>query len=125
MVRAQSDYCTEVILDLKSMIKEVLKNFYKTCGEKPERILFYQHGVSDGQMDRVLRDEVVAIKNACSSLEENYSPSLTLLSFERHVMFVFSLPILLEVSQLQALQIPPFLLSLTKKQTQLLSLLSV
>lgn len=38
----------EIIADLASMIQKVLKNFYESCGQKPERILFHRAGVSEG-----------------------------------------------------------------------------
>jgi eukaryotic translation initiation factor 2C len=52
----------EVISDLAEMVKELLKTFYQTCGRKPDRILFYRDGVSEGQFSIVLKDEVKAIK---------------------------------------------------------------
>ncbi|KAI9364457.1 Piwi domain-containing protein [Zopfochytrium polystomum] len=67
----------EVIQDLASMAVELLKTFYQTCGAKPERILFYRDGVSEGQFADVLRAEVEAIRTACSTLEIGYRPTLT------------------------------------------------
>ncbi|PKY39143.1 Piwi-domain-containing protein [Rhizophagus irregularis] len=67
----------EVISDLEEMVKELLKTFYQTCGRKPERILFYRDGVSEGQFSIVLNDEVKAIKAACKSLDEKYKPTIT------------------------------------------------
>src|ERR1051325_527171 len=52
----------EVINDLADMVKELLKTFYLTCGRKPERILFYRDGVSEGQFSQVLENETMAIK---------------------------------------------------------------
>ncbi|KAL0140472.1 Piwi domain-containing protein [Mucor lusitanicus] len=68
---------TEIIADLPNMIKEVLKNFYQSCGQKPERILFYRDGVSEGQFKQVMDSEVAAIRAACASLDKNYKPTLT------------------------------------------------
>jgi hypothetical protein len=67
---------TEIIADLANMIKEVLKNFYQSCGQKPERILFYRDGVSEGQFKQVMDSEVAAIKAACASLDKTYNPIL-------------------------------------------------
>ncbi|PKY39146.1 Piwi-domain-containing protein [Rhizophagus irregularis] len=44
----------------------------KTCERKPERILFYRNGVSEGQFLAMLEYEIKAIKVACKSLEVNY-----------------------------------------------------
>jgi hypothetical protein len=60
-VRVQSSK-QETISDLASMVKELLKAFYKTCGMKPERILFYRGGVPGGLFAHVLKDEVISVK---------------------------------------------------------------
>ncbi|RIA81109.1 Piwi domain-containing protein [Glomus cerebriforme] len=68
---------TEIIVDLANMVKELLKTFYQTCGRKPERILFYRDGVSEGQFKQVLEKEIYAIRAACQALEETYKPNIT------------------------------------------------
>ena len=60
-IRVQTNR-TEIIADLGSMVKELLKSFYQSCGQKPERILFYRDGVSEGQFKQVMTDEVTKIK---------------------------------------------------------------
>ncbi|CAG8457935.1 8826_t:CDS:2 [Funneliformis mosseae] len=67
----------EIISDLSGMVKELLKTFYQTCGRKPERILFYRDGVSEGQFEQVLDFEIEAVRNACASLDANYKPTIT------------------------------------------------
>jgi hypothetical protein len=52
----------EVIQELADMVKELFKTFYQTCRRKPERILFYRDGVSEGQFVHVLKAEIMAIK---------------------------------------------------------------
>ncbi|CAG8451565.1 6557_t:CDS:10 [Ambispora gerdemannii] len=71
------DARTEIIADLSSMVKDLLRIFYQTCGRKPERILFYRDGVSEGQFRAVLENELKGIKDACGSLEESYNPQIT------------------------------------------------
>ncbi|KAJ3021872.1 argonaute 1 [Thoreauomyces humboldtii] len=68
---------SEIIADLASMTTELLKNFYQTCGAKPERIVFYRDGVSDGQISNVLAAESAAIAQACTQLDPLYAPTLT------------------------------------------------
>ncbi|KAI9497727.1 Piwi domain-containing protein [Zychaea mexicana] len=75
-IRVQANR-TEIIADLGSMVKELLKSFYQSCGQKPERILFYRDGVSEGQFNEVVAKEVKDIKNACTSLDKSYNPTLT------------------------------------------------
>ena len=44
----------EIITDMKEMVKGMMKAFYRTNhGVKPERILFYRDGVSEGQFQTV------------------------------------------------------------------------
>lgn len=52
----------EIIADLANMVKDLLKTFYQTCGRKPERILFYRDGVSEGQFKHVLQSEINAVR---------------------------------------------------------------
>ncbi|RKP07663.1 Piwi domain-containing protein [Thamnocephalis sphaerospora] len=67
----------EIIADMAEMVKEMLVNFRAKTNAVPRRILFYRDGVSDGQFDQVVREEVVAIKRACQELDVNYKPTLT------------------------------------------------
>ncbi|GMH14101.1 hypothetical protein Nepgr_015942 [Nepenthes gracilis] len=59
------------------MIKELLISFRRSTGHKPQRILFYRDGVSEGQFYQVLLYELDAIRKACASLEPNYQPPVT------------------------------------------------
>uniref|UniRef100_A0A3B6KS06 Uncharacterized protein n=2 Tax=Triticum aestivum TaxID=4565 RepID=A0A3B6KS06_WHEAT len=59
------------------MIRELLIAFRRKTGRRPERILFYRDGVSEGQFSHVLLHEMDAIRKACASLEEGYMPPVT------------------------------------------------
>ncbi|CAN1134896.1 Protein argonaute MEL1 [Linum perenne] len=59
------------------MIRELLISFRRATSRKPERIIFYRDGVSEGQFSQVLLFEVEAIRKACASLEPNYQPPIT------------------------------------------------
>ncbi|CAI8586788.1 unnamed protein product [Vicia faba] len=59
------------------MIKELLISFRRATGQKPQRIIFYRDGVSEGQFYQVLLFELDAIRKACASLEPNYQPPVT------------------------------------------------
>ncbi|CAA6673424.1 unnamed protein product [Spirodela intermedia] len=59
------------------MIKELLISFKRATGQKPQRIIFYRDGVSEGQFYQVLFHELDAIRKACASLEPNYQPPVT------------------------------------------------
>jgi eukaryotic translation initiation factor 2C len=43
----------EIIQDLQAIIREQLLFFYRTTRYKPERIIFYRDGVSEGQFAEV------------------------------------------------------------------------
>ncbi|RZC57943.1 hypothetical protein C5167_005254 [Papaver somniferum] len=59
------------------MVKELLLSFYEATGRKPERIIFYRDGVSEGQFYQVLFHELHAIRMACKAMQENYQPPVT------------------------------------------------
>ena len=45
----------EIIVDLGSMVRKMLIQFYQTTRFKPSKIIFYQDGVSEGQLWQVGR----------------------------------------------------------------------
>uniref|UniRef100_A0A8C5HKS1 Protein argonaute-1 n=1 Tax=Gouania willdenowi TaxID=441366 RepID=A0A8C5HKS1_GOUWI len=67
----------DVIQDLACMVRELLIQFYKSTRYKPTRIIFYRDGVSEGQFRQVLYCELLAIREACLSLEVDYQPGIT------------------------------------------------
>ncbi|KAJ1507315.1 hypothetical protein HMI56_000160 [Coelomomyces lativittatus] len=73
----------EIILDMGSMVFELLQEFYKATGTKPQRILFYRDGISEGQFSEVIRSEVIAIRKACRALDPNYAPKLTFMVVQK------------------------------------------
>lgn len=46
-------YLQELIVELASMVREMLIEFYKSTRFKPQRIIFYRDGVSEGQFQQV------------------------------------------------------------------------
>ncbi|KAL6633239.1 hypothetical protein ACP70R_025910 [Stipagrostis hirtigluma subsp. patula] len=65
------------------MIRELLISFKRSTGEKPQRIIFYRDGVSEGQFYQVLLYELSAIRKACASLEANYQPKVTFIVVQK------------------------------------------
>ena len=52
------------------MMKDLLREFYKACGKKkPERIIVYRDGVSEGQFDAVQQQEIPQVGMGCNSCE--------------------------------------------------------
>ena len=68
----------EMIHDMKDATKKLLMKFHEANkGRKPEKIIMYRDGVSEGQFLTVLASELVAIRAACTELEEGYQPKIT------------------------------------------------
>nr|BAO49750.1 argonaute protein [Lilium longiflorum] len=65
------------------MIREHMVAFYRNNKRKPERIIFYRDGVSEGQFNTVLLDEMDAIRKACASLEDGYLPPVTFIVVQK------------------------------------------
>ncbi|KAL4195795.1 hypothetical protein AMTRI_Chr04g242840 [Amborella trichopoda] len=59
------------------MIRELLISFWRENRLKPQRIIFYRDGVSEGQFAQVLLEEMDAVRKACASLEVGYLPPVT------------------------------------------------
>ncbi|RKP07872.1 Piwi domain-containing protein [Thamnocephalis sphaerospora] len=74
---------TESINDLRDMVMDALKAFFRNSGHKPARILFYRDGISEGEFERVINTEVKAVKLACQQLEANYNPTLTYVAVQK------------------------------------------
>ena len=68
----------EMIHDMKQVTKNLLIKFHAANkGRKPEKIIMYRDGVSEGQFLYVLAQELVAMRQACKELEEDYQPAIT------------------------------------------------
>ncbi|PIA63976.1 hypothetical protein AQUCO_00201349v1 [Aquilegia coerulea] len=68
----------EKILDLKRMAKEHFHAFEKNNQRRPERIIFYRDGVSDGQFNQVREYELEAIREAWrNEFKESVVPPIT------------------------------------------------
>lgn len=74
---------TEIIADLETITRKQLMTFYEKTRYKPEKIIFYRDGVSDGQFEQVRKMEIQAVRNACSSLNPQYKPAITFLVVQK------------------------------------------
>ncbi|KAJ7612222.1 argonaute-like protein [Roridomyces roridus] len=85
----------ELITDLQEMVKELLEKYmgYRKAIEKvvivpPKRLIFYRDGVSEGQFQQVLDQELPLIKAACQELK--IAPKITLVIVgKRHHVRLF------------------------------------
>ncbi|XP_015894999.1 protein argonaute 7 [Ziziphus jujuba] len=66
----------EIIQDLGAMVGELLDDFYQEVDKLPKRIIFFRDGVSETQFYKVLKEELQAIKGACSRFP-GYKPPIT------------------------------------------------
>jgi eukaryotic translation initiation factor 2C len=73
----------EIIGQFSDMARELLLAFYRHCRRKPERIIFYRDGVSEGQFYEVLVKEMRALRQACQSLEPDYNPPITFIVVQK------------------------------------------
>jgi len=73
----------EIIQDLSNMVKELMIQFYKSTRFKPNRIVFYRDGVSEGQFAQVLAHELIALRQACMRLEDDYRPGITFIVVQK------------------------------------------
>ena len=81
---AGNDKNEEVIQDMKNITVALLKKFYeRSNGRKPERLIMFRDGVSEGQFLTVLAKELMAIRDACKELEADYEPPITYLVVQK------------------------------------------
>ena len=81
-VRVQT-HRLETIVDLKEMVKILLKKFRASTRAIPEKIIFYRDGVSESQFRDVLMIELSAIQRACRELQERYTPAITFIVVQK------------------------------------------
>ena len=51
-----------LLQDFKGMVQELLQEFYRNTKKRPERIIVYRDGVSEGQFDAVVREELPQVR---------------------------------------------------------------
>ncbi|CAG0893618.1 unnamed protein product [Darwinula stevensoni] len=73
----------EIIQELAAMVRDLLVQFYRSTRFKPNRIVFYRDGVSEGQFQTVLQHELTAIREACIKLEHDYKPGITFIVVQK------------------------------------------
>ena len=50
---------------------------------KPERIMMYRDGVSESQFQEVLIEEMKKMRDACTSLQKDYTPGITFICVQK------------------------------------------
>ncbi|KAK7020337.1 Piwi-domain-containing protein [Favolaschia claudopus] len=82
----------ELITDLEDMVKEMLTKYmsYREKAENvklpaPKRLFFYRDGVSEGQFQQVLDNELPLIKAACRALKIDPKITLIIVGKRHHI----------------------------------------
>ncbi|KAL4586486.1 hypothetical protein LXL04_011122 [Taraxacum kok-saghyz] len=78
----------EEIVNFGSLCLDLVKTYYKVNGVKPNKIVVFRDGVSDGQFDMVLNKEMVDMKKAL--YDDTYRPAITfVIAQKRHTTRLF------------------------------------
>nr|AGH29124.1 Ago3 [Schistosoma japonicum] len=80
----------EIIDNLQTSVVELLMLYLRnTNGRFPKRIIFYRDGVSEGQFENVLVEELAAIQRACTEIRPGEEPAITFIVVQKrhHIRF--------------------------------------
>ena len=77
-----------LIHDLDKFIQDALLHFYKaTNSKKPEAIIYYRDGLSEGQYDKAVKYEITMLRRGILAKkfqgDGEYKPTITMLSVQR------------------------------------------
>jgi len=88
-VLQEQGHRVEHIQGMEAAAKWQILNYKKLRGVIPEQIIVYRDGVGEGHFDEIMSREVKAIKRACDSIQEKYTPKITFLIVQKrnHVRF--------------------------------------
>ncbi|KAH7950722.1 hypothetical protein HPB52_000074 [Rhipicephalus sanguineus] len=82
----------EVVMKLQDMVLNLLRSSmdYRRKRRRPQRIIVYRDGVSEGQFKEVKAKEVEAIRSACRQIHRAYNPSVTFIIVQKrhHTRFL-------------------------------------
>lgn len=71
-------------------IMTLLRCFKMCTQQKPDRIVYFRDGVSEGEYDQIIRVELEAIKQACRNMAADYNPTFTVvICSKRHHFRLF------------------------------------
>ncbi|XP_034580987.1 protein argonaute 18-like [Setaria viridis] len=76
VVRAQG-HREEIVSGLEEIVTELLDAFGKVSNMKPQQLIFYRVGISEGQFKQILEKEIPEIEKAWKSLYNNEKPQIT------------------------------------------------
>ena len=68
------------IINTRNMLNFVitlLRAFHTSTNLKPKQIIYFRDGVSEGEYDKIVSEEIRDIKQACEQIEKGYRPKIT------------------------------------------------
>jgi hypothetical protein len=71
------------ISSLPTMLREIFLEFYRRTKRRPEHIVYYRDGVSEGEYFDVLQAEMRSLRQACLMIEDDYLPPVTFIVINR------------------------------------------
>ncbi|KAL3656860.1 hypothetical protein V7S43_018203 [Phytophthora oleae] len=79
------------IQQLPNMLRELFLAYYENTKRKPERVVYYRDGVSEGQMYDILQTEMRALRKAFKMISDDYNPPVTFIVVnKRHHLRAFA-----------------------------------
>ncbi|KAL4105440.1 hypothetical protein PRIC1_003504 [Phytophthora ramorum] len=75
--RVAAQKASSDIQQLPSMLRELFLAYYDNTKRKPEHVIYYRDGVSEGQMFDILQTEMRALRKAFKMISEDYNPPVT------------------------------------------------
>ncbi|KAL3310806.1 Protein argonaute-2 [Cichlidogyrus casuarinus] len=81
----------EIVDAMDSIVYDLVQACAKNNGGKlPDRLIFYRDGVSEGQFQHVLVEELTAIQKVCRNLRPDYEPAITYITVGKrhHIRFL-------------------------------------
>ncbi|TPP57294.1 Eukaryotic translation initiation factor 2c [Fasciola gigantica] len=83
--RPQQTAINEVINDMQSITLELLKDYSRRNNGPPSRLIFYRDGVSEGQFEKVLLEELAGIQRACIDLGREIPITFIVVQKRHHI----------------------------------------
>ncbi|KAE8915142.1 Protein argonaute-2 [Phytophthora fragariae] len=75
---------------LPHMLRDLFLAYYESTNRKPERVIYYRDGVSEGQFYDILQTEMRALRKAFKMISDGYNPPVTFIIVnKRHHMRAF------------------------------------
>lgn len=73
----------ESLVYLSDPVTERMMSFFNATQKKPQRIIVYRDGVSEGEFKQVLREELRGIREACMKVDQNFKPKITFIVVQK------------------------------------------